>query len=58
MNKLVVETRPKTYIQTFKDKAGFVRETRTHGHEIVKELKLCARCLTLRKGRMDHGGKG
>lgn len=55
-NKLVVETRPKTYVQVHKDKAGFVRETRTHGTEIVKEAKLCSSCFTLKTGKLsdDH----
>lgn len=53
-NKLVTETRPKTYVKQHKDKAGFVRETRTHGTEIVKELKLCTSCYTLRTGRLSN----
>jgi len=44
MRKVIVETRPKTYVQVFRDKNAFEHETRHYGREIVKELKLCPKC--------------
>ena len=42
--RVVVETRPKIYVEKAKDKNGFSRERRFEGVEIVKEVVVCETC--------------
>lgn len=53
-NKLVIETRKKTYETHLTDKNGFQRVNFSYGHEIVKEVLLCKYCFNIRKTKDDR----
>ena len=45
-HKIVVETRPKTYINQYKDRKGRKHEKVTEGTEIVREINVCEECYS------------
>lgn len=45
LNRLVIQTRDKTYVNKFIDKNGKECEKITKGYEIAKEINVCKECF-------------
>ena len=45
LNRLVVQTKDKTYVNKFIDKNGKECEKTTTGYEIAKEINVCKECF-------------
>ena len=45
LNRLVTQTREKTYVNKFIDRYGNECEKITTGNEIVKEINVCGKCF-------------
>ena len=51
LNRIIVQTREKVYVNKFLDKQGNEKEKITTGYETVKELNICNDCYENLKGK-------